>query len=124
MAVRGHADPSYVVDCLIDSGTKRGVIRQAGVGYKLNDGTPFDPNNIQQVLAAVKRYNNVYSIDPETRQEDTSLHLREQVKYLQELSEKRADSVRNTVVGFAGRKQWQLDPSQIKAVGAGATEPV
>jgi outer membrane protein OmpA-like peptidoglycan-associated protein len=46
------------------------------------------------------------------------------VKYLQELSEKRAEKVRSAVVQFATTRGLRLDKSQIRSVGAGPTEPI
>jgi len=43
---------------------------------------------------------------------------------LQKLSEQRSEAVRRAVVDYAARHGYRLDPSQIKFVGVGGSEPV
>jgi outer membrane protein OmpA-like peptidoglycan-associated protein len=124
LAIRGHADPTWVVHSVIESGRNKGVIRDLGNGrFQLRDGSPFDPDDMKQVLKVIAD-NELFLINPQTGRGETGNRLRDSVAALKQLSDERANRVRGTVVDFAKQKGWRLDQSQIKAEGVGVTEPV
>ena len=114
MAVRGHADAVIVLQMFREAGLKKGELKK-GKGkydYTLKDGTRLDLRDARKVVELIKKDNF------------GNKNLDQEVKFLQGLSEKRAAAVRKAVVAFAGTKELRLDESQIRAVGAGMTEPV
>jgi len=123
VAIRGHGDPSWAVESFVQSGQKRGVVRQRAGAYHFADGRPFNPHDMKEVVAAINQHPNVYTIDPQSGAEDTTTPVSAQLTYLQKLSEDRAASVRKSVLDYAQKRKWRLDTSQIKSLGVGGTEP-
>jgi hypothetical protein len=105
-----------------ESGKRQGVIREVNGKYQLRDGTPFDMNDIKQLLEVIRKNPEVKYIDPKTGFEDKPLTVL--IDGLQNLSEERATSVRKSVLSFAHQRQWRIDESQIQAKSVGATEPI
>jgi hypothetical protein len=117
MAVRGHADPSSVLmPKFLKAARARGLIKKGKKAdeYLLKDGTPLDLNNVKKVAQIINKEDL----------EDGDTSLRGLLKQLQRLSDGRAEKVRSAVVKYATSHSYRLDKSQIKAVGAGALEPV
>jgi ABC-type nitrate/sulfonate/bicarbonate transport system substrate-binding protein len=115
MAVRGHADAMNVLNWFAESGLKKGALRR-GAGeheYILKDGTKLNlTTDAKKVVELIKK------------DDFGDGRLRLNVTYLQDLSEKRANAVRDSVVGYALKRKYRLDKSQIRGAGAGMTEPV
>jgi ABC-type nitrate/sulfonate/bicarbonate transport system substrate-binding protein len=114
MAVRGHADAVMVLRMFAETGLKKGALKK-GKGpdeYILKDGKSLDLRDAKKVLELINKDN--------FGNKDLSL----EVRFLQGLSEKRAAAVRKAVIAFAASKELRLDESQVRAVGAGMTEPV
>jgi flagellar motor protein MotB len=116
VAVRGHADPSAVLlPAFTLAALKKGVIKRGKNRgeYLLKDGTKLDLNDVKKIAAIIKKEDLTDGRNP-----------KELLKALQDLSEKRADTVRQAVLKYAASRDYLLDKSQIRAVGAGALEPV
>jgi ABC-type nitrate/sulfonate/bicarbonate transport system substrate-binding protein len=114
MAVRGHADSTNLLEMYRKTGLDAGSLKR-GSGpdeYILRDGSKLDLKNARKVVELIGKDN--FGNDS----------LNKSVQYLQDLSQKRAETVRGSVVEFAKSRGLRLDLSQIKSVGAGATDPI
>jgi hypothetical protein len=118
MAVRGHADPSSVLmPKFLKAAEAKGVIKKGKKKgeYLLKDGTKLDLNDVKKIVRILTK---------EDLQDAEGTPLKDWVKKLQDLSDGRAEKVREAVVNYASGHDIRLDKSQIKAVGAGCLEPV
>jgi hypothetical protein len=115
MAVRGHADPTRLIAEFLQMAEKRHVIRRSGTGYVLANNTPLDLTNTKGIIDLINK-NNLSSNDQEHNPRGLVLGL-------QELSQNRADRVRDSVVRYAESRRYRLDKSQIRGIGVGAQEP-
>ncbi|MBL4845553.1 MAG: hypothetical protein JKY65_08515 [Planctomycetes bacterium] len=109
LAIGGHAGTPWLLDEVVKAGKARGVLTRSGTSYLLR-GKPF---NLEDLPAVVKE------IDAGTFGKGPQNGL----AFLLKLSEKRAKNVRETLIRFAAKKGYRLDPSQIKSVGVGVLEP-
>jgi ABC-type nitrate/sulfonate/bicarbonate transport system substrate-binding protein len=114
MAVRGHADAINVLRMFAETGLKTKTLTKGKDEYEylLKGGGKLDLRDAKKVAELVKKDNMGNN------------NLTKEMEFLQGLSEKRAEAVRRAVVSFASSKGLRLDQSQIRAVGAGMTEPV
>jgi hypothetical protein len=114
MAIRGHTDAEAALKKYEQTGLDKGKFRRGKGKYEFvfNDGTTFDLRDARKVAELIKKDNFG----------NPDLDL--EVNYLQNLSEKRAQTVRNALINFASNKGLHLDKSQMKSVGAGMTEPI
>jgi ABC-type nitrate/sulfonate/bicarbonate transport system substrate-binding protein len=118
MAVRGHADTTKLIAEFLQMAENRNVIRRNGTGYALANGTPLDLNNVKGIVDLINKH-NLKGRGPNDEHDPKGL-----VAGLQELSQNRANRVRESVVRYAGNRHYRLDQSQIRSVGVGALEPV
>jgi ABC-type nitrate/sulfonate/bicarbonate transport system substrate-binding protein len=115
VAVRGHADPSNLVNGFMKYGVEAKVLTQRGNAYFLKDGTGLDPLNTKKMVEMIEKEHFVGSHNAE---------LLDAINYLQQLSEQRAKSVRRSLESYAHNHKIRLDKSQIKEVGVGVLEPI
>ena len=120
LAVRGHADPCLLVQSFLTSATQQGILRRMPNGsYVIAVGNkPFDPKDAKQLLALVQMHPAVILQVP-----GGQIGAQQLVQNLKDLSDRRAEEVRKTVVAYAGEHRVQLDPKQFRAQGVGAQEP-
>jgi hypothetical protein len=117
--VRGHADPSKILQDFVRVGLSKGLLtrKETGKGdieYHLKDGTRMKALTMAQVVELIEK-----------GQFDTPAdNLKESLRSLQELSAARAAAVRRALIEFALVKHYRLDESQVQAVGVGILEPV
>jgi outer membrane protein OmpA-like peptidoglycan-associated protein/ABC-type nitrate/sulfonate/bicarbonate transport system substrate-binding protein len=124
VAIRGHADPSGAVADFIDSAKAQGIMTGPDDWHLTLKGKKFDPKkDTKTMLETLKQYPNLQvSVKNGLRTETRRVQM--VVDYLQELSDKRANSVRNSVLDYARSHNLILDNSQLRHVGLGMTEPV
>jgi ABC-type nitrate/sulfonate/bicarbonate transport system substrate-binding protein len=116
VAVRGHSDNLALLQKFVEEGTKQGLLKKVSAGkYTLKDGTELDLNDAKKVIETIQKLN----FGGVAAQDDPKAML----KGLQELSEKRANTVRDTVIKFAKAKKINLDENQLKVAGVGVLEP-
>jgi ABC-type nitrate/sulfonate/bicarbonate transport system substrate-binding protein len=116
MAIRGHADPSSILVAKFkEAALAKGIIKQGAGEFLLKDGTKLDLNDVKKIVEIINK-EQLRALD--------GRDLQQLVKDLQTLSEGRAEKVRDAVVNYATSRNYRLDKSQIKAVGAGGLEPV
>ncbi len=121
VAIRGHADPGLFIQRFLDGATRRGLLKRSGFGenYTSKDGKPFDLNNIKNVLDMIDQ-------NPGLRYESAQGGglLRDAETSLEDLSQKRAETVRQSIVDYATKQGLVLDKSQIRFQGVGVKDPV
>lgn len=117
VAVRGHADPNKVLADLVRAGMEKGIIKRSGskpdYKYYLNN-KPLDLSQTATVVELIK--SGAF--------DGTSPNPRETMQAALNLSQSRAQAVKEAVVAFAKDKSVNLDDSQILPVGVGIGEPL
>jgi ABC-type nitrate/sulfonate/bicarbonate transport system substrate-binding protein/outer membrane protein OmpA-like peptidoglycan-associated protein len=117
VAIRGHADLAKVIGDYVKAAMKKGMLKAEGEGasrkYSLKDGTPLKLEETAKVLKLIR------DGDFTGADEDPKNTL----KAVEDLSNKRAETVRQAVLKYAKDHNLRLDPSQLKAVGVGVSEP-
>jgi len=117
VAVRGHADPTKTLMEFVKAGMQKGSLKRVGskgnYSYSLN-GKPLDIESIPTLEKLIMggEFDGVSGHNP-----------RETMQAALNLSRKRADSVRGSIVNFAKSGGLELDSSQIQPVGVGVREP-
>lgn len=117
IAVRGHADPTKTLLEFVQAGMKRGVLQRTGSSGNYNyslEGRPIDLESTRQLAELIERgaFDGVPDHNP-----------RETMQAALNLSRKRAEEVRDSVIDYAKSKGAELDPTQIQPVGVGIREP-
>ncbi|MBN1974239.1 MAG: ABC transporter substrate-binding protein [Sedimentisphaerales bacterium] len=118
IAIRGHADVTKVLSECVASGIEKKILRQSGTSgnysYFLN-GKPLNLNSTAEIVSLIE--NGAF---------DGSLehNPREVMNAARNLSRKRAEAVRDSIVDFAKKNNITLDISQIQPVGVGVKEPL
>jgi outer membrane protein OmpA-like peptidoglycan-associated protein len=123
-AVRGHADVFKSLKVFVEAGLsgKSPQLRREGKkgAYKyflIKDGKEIDLTDTKKVLELIDR------MDFSKRAEGVA-DPKEIVEAAKRLSENRANNVRKAIVEYAKVKGLKIDPSQLRAVGVGVSEPV
>ena len=117
IAIRGHADPTKTLLELVKAGLQKNILKQTGssgnFSYSLN-GKALDLSQTADVLKFIE--SGAFDGVPEH-------NARETMQAAQNLSLKRAEAVRDSVIKYATGKGLQLDKSQIQPMGVGIREP-
>ena len=117
IAVRGHADPTKTLLELVKAGMMKGVIKQSGSSgnyrYSLQ-GKSLDLTQTENIVALIEagQFDGV-----------AEHNARQTMQAALNLSLRRAEAVRDSVVEYAQGKGIQFDKSQIQPVGVGVREP-
>jgi outer membrane protein OmpA-like peptidoglycan-associated protein len=113
MVLRGHTDAFGVIKAFREQGLASGQLKQ-GDGpnkYTLN-GIEFDIRDVPKLIELLKKADFADN------------NLKTAPQRLLELSQKRADAVRDALLKYAEEEGYQLDRSQVRSVGVGFAEPV
>jgi outer membrane protein OmpA-like peptidoglycan-associated protein len=117
IAVRGHADPTKTLMELVQAGMTKGVLQRSGTSgdyrYSLQ-GKPLDLASTETLVSLIDAgaFDGVADHNP-----------RETMQAALNLSRRRAEVVRDAVLGYAGAKGLEMDRSQMQPVGVGVREP-
>ena len=117
VAIRGHADPTKTLIDLIKAGNAKGTLRRTGTRgnyrYSLN-GRSLELNDTARLVKAIEAgdFDGVNEYNP-----------RQTMQAALNLSRKRADAVKNSVIAYAKGKGIAVDLSQIQPQGVGIAEP-
>jgi outer membrane protein OmpA-like peptidoglycan-associated protein len=117
VAIRGHADPTKTLIDLIKAGNAKGTLKRSGTRgnyrYALN-GQALDLNNTSRLVDAIGAgdFDGVEDYNP-----------RRTMQAALNLSRKRAESVKQSVVEYAKGRGIGIDMSQIQPQGVGIAEP-
>lgn len=116
-AIRGHSDPTKTLLDLVNAGLAKGELKRAKSGneyiYSFR-GRPLSLENTPELVKLVESgaFDSVAAANP-----------RQTMQAALNLSLKRAEAVRDSVIRYAASKGLQLDKSQIQPVGVGIKEP-
>lgn len=116
--ITGHSDPTKTLVDLIRAGMKKGTVTRSGnkgsYKYYLN-GKSLDLTKTKTVSQLIDSgaFDNVREYDP-----------RATMQAALNLSHRRAQSVRESLLEYAKGKGYQFDESQFRPVGAGIMQPV
>jgi hypothetical protein len=117
VAVRGHADPTKVLGDLVRAGINKGLIKRSGSSGNYSyffSNRPLDLSQTSLILQLIEK-GNFDGGDPNPR---------ETVQAALNLSQARAQAVRESIISYAKSKGSNLDVSQIVPVGVGIAEPL
>ncbi|MBN2430513.1 MAG: hypothetical protein JXQ27_03525 [Acidobacteria bacterium] len=117
IAIRGHSDPTKTLYDLVKAGIAKGVLQQSGSrgNYRYSfKGKPLDITETENILKLIEAgaFDGVQDYNP-----------RQTMQAALNLSRKRAEEVRDTIIAYCRGKGLELDQSQIQAVGVGIREP-
>ena len=118
VAIRGHADPTKTLVDLINAGMKKGILVRSGsksTGYKYSlNGKPLDLEATKTICELIEKgeLDGVPESNP-----------REVMQAALNLSRKRAEAVRDSIIEYAKSKGVEIDKSQIQPLGVGIREP-
>jgi hypothetical protein len=117
IAIRGHSDPTKTLLDLVRAGMSKGLLKRTGSkgNYRYSfKGKPIsltDTGEITKLITA-GAFDGVSEYNP-----------RQTMQAALNLSRKRADEVRDSILAYCKRKGLVIDTSQIQAVGVGIREP-
>ncbi len=117
IAVRGHADPYQTLADLVQAGLKKGVLerRKQGDGWRyFLKGQPLDLSATADVVDEIEK----------GAFDGTVPSPRQTMQAALNLSQRRAEKVRDAIIEFASTKGLILNQEQLKPVGVGIREPV
>ncbi len=117
IAIRGHADPTKTLLELVQAGMAKGILKRSGssgnYSYSL-EGRPLDLEQTTRIAALIEsgKFDGSGSHNP-----------RATMQAALNLSRRRAEAVRDSIIAYAGAKGFEIDKSQIQPVGVGIREP-
>ena len=117
IAIRGHSDPTKTLLELVKAGMNKGILKKSGAAgdfsYSLK-GKPLDLTQTDEMVRQIEMgaFDGVPEHNP-----------RETMQAALNLSRRRAESVRDSIIEYAKGKGLELDSSQIQPVGVGIREP-
>ncbi|MEN8128371.1 MAG: ABC transporter substrate-binding protein [Planctomycetota bacterium] len=120
IAIRGHACPAKTLLHFVRGAIEAGELsrtgnRQNGYRYFMKNGQELKLANTQQVLDMIDRL----SMNP-----SSEWAPREIMQAALNLSRKRSEEVRKSIIQYAKTQNLVIDPSQIQPVGVGVREPL
>jgi outer membrane protein OmpA-like peptidoglycan-associated protein len=117
VAIRGHSDPTKTLLMIVKAGLKKGILKQSGSkgNYKYYyQGKALDLQSTAKIIELVQ--SGAFD-DPE-------FNAKEVMQAGLNLSRRRAEAVRASLINYAKRSGKTIDESQIQAFGAGVREPL
>jgi ABC-type nitrate/sulfonate/bicarbonate transport system substrate-binding protein len=125
VAVRGHADPVWLLGGFVEGAQTAKLITKADGAnkYKDKDSNIIDLNTRAGVKKAFEIMDKTNFTFTNIYDENRKIEVQKAVKYLDDLSKGRAANVRKAVVGYATTKGLLLEQSQIREQGVGCREP-
>ncbi len=117
IAIRGHSDPTKTLLELVKSGMRKGILKKSGTkgNYKYSvNGKPLDLKSIKEITKYIT--SGTFDGDPDHKP-------REVMQAALNLSRKRAEAVKESIIKYAKTKSITIDTSQIQPAGVGIREP-
>jgi len=116
-AIRGHSDPTKTLYDLVKAGIQKGLLKRSGSkgNYRYSfKGRPLDMTSTGTVAKLIEagEFDGAPGVNP-----------RQTMQAALNLSCKRAEAVRDSIIQYARQKGIGLDKSQIQPVGVGIREP-
>jgi len=117
VAVRGHADPTKTLSELVKAGIKKGILKRSGSkgNYVYSfKGRPLSLEDTSKIVGLLESgaFEGAGDHNP-----------RETMQAALNLSRKRSQLVRDSVIEYAKAKGLDMDSSQIQPSGVGIAEP-
>ena len=119
VAIKGHTDPSKTLMTLVKTGIKRNIIKRTGQrgSYKyFMDGKSIRLENTEKLIKLIQQKKFESGTEIESPYQVMRAGL--------ELSEQRAEAVKNAIVNYARQRNVRLEADQIVPIGMGIKEPV
>ena len=119
IAIKGHSDPSRTLSVLVKMGLQTGILKRTGTrgSYKyFMEGKSFSLENTANLIRLIQQK----KFDDGSNIESPYQVMRAALK----LSEQRGQTVKQSIIAYARRKNARIDPDQIVPVGVGIKEPV
>jgi len=118
IAVAGHADPTLALKHLVRAGDEKGLLKVRGAGVNRQyflQGRRLTLENTAEIVKLIQKGKFDGS---------TTWKPRKVMRDAKKQSLQRAMAVRQAILDRAKKLGVKVDPSQIKAIGVGITEPV
>lgn len=115
--IRGHADPTQTLIDVVKSGMSKGVLERRGTSGNYRyflQGQPLDLKQTTKLLELVE----------DGAFDGSTPNPRMTAQAALNLSRKRAEAVRASILAYAKKNNVPLEPSQIQPVGVGIREPL
>ncbi len=115
--IRGHCDPSKVLYEIVQAGMKKGILQRTGTPgnyrYSLR-GKPLDLSQTAEIVKMIEagEFDGVPEFNP-----------RATLQAALNISQRRAEAVRDAIIAYAQQKGIKIDKTQFQAVGVGVREP-
>ena len=119
VAIKGHTDPSKTLMTLVKTGIKRNIIKRTGQrgNYKyFMDGKSIRLEDTEKLIKLIQQKKFESGTEIESPYQVMRAGL--------ELSEQRAEAVKNAIVNYARKRNIRLESDQIVPIGMGIKEPV
>ena len=119
VAIKGHTDPSKTLMTLVKTGIKRNIIKRTGQrgNYKyFMDGKSIRLEDTEKLIKLIQQKKFESGTEIESPYQVMRAGL--------ELSEQRAEAVKNAIVNYARKRNVRLESDQIVPIGMGIKEPV
>ena len=119
VAIKGHTDPSKTLMTLVKTGIKRNIIKRTGQrgNYKyFMDGKSIRLEDTEKLIKLIQQKKFESGTEIESPYQVMRAGL--------ELSEQRAEAVKNAIVNYARQRNVRLESDQIVPIGMGIKEPV
>ncbi len=117
IAIRGHSDPTKTLQHLVKAGMHKGILKRTGSAgnykYALN-GKPLDISQTKVLTQLIEQgeFDGAGDFNPRATMQ-SALNL----------SRRRAEAVRDSIIEYGKGKGVFVDASQIQPVGVGIREP-
>lgn len=117
VAIRGHSDPTKTLLDLVKAGISKGILKRSGSSGNYTYSFKGRPLSLDDTPGLVKL------IQTGSFDGAADYNPRETMQAALNLSKKRAEAVRNSILAYAKSKGLPFDASQIQSAGAGISEP-
>jgi len=117
IAIRGHSDPTKTLLDLVKAGIKKNILKRSGTRGKYRysfRGKSLDLTATKDIGKLIESgaFDGVSENNP-----------RQTMQAALNLSRKRAQEVRDSIIAYCTKKGLEIDKSQIQAMGVGIREP-
>ena len=117
VVIRGHSDPTKTLVDMLRAGMSKGLIKQTGSKGNYSYFLQGKPLDLQQVAG-------LQALIDEGMFSGSSPDPKVTMQAALNLSKKRAEAVREALLGFAKGENVTIDQTQITPVGAGIADPL
>lgn len=118
IVIRGHTDPTMTLRDFVIAGIDKGIIKRKGSSGNYTywyNGRELDINSTEEIIKLIESgaFDGSSKADP-----------RKTMSVALNLSKKRADKVRKSLISYAKGAKVTIDDTQVQSQGVGVREPV